>query len=117
MDIILNQIAIWKPCGATELNSKISPKGQLYKEANSPAYIEAQEGLVRHTKDYKVKRVEFCLFVRTKPDVSVSWVESELDRVAKTLSKEYILQSTANADIRTFEYTPHFIGKEESNGS
>lgn len=112
MDIILNQIAIWKPCGAKKLNSRKSPVGQQYREKDSPVYKMATKPLIRYAKDYKIGKVEFSLFLRTDCENSAQ-VEFTLDYVAKQLTKDYVLRATANASASVFEYTPYTFNNNE----
>lgn len=106
MDIILNQIAIWKPCGAKKLNVRKSPVGQQYREKDAVVYKKATKPLIRYAKDYTIGKVGFSLFLRTDCE-DAGKVEAALDKFAKQITKEYALQSTANATASVFEYTPY----------
>lgn len=106
MDIILNQIAIWKKSGAKKLNIRKSPTGQQYREKDSVVYKIATTPLIRYMKDYKIGKVEYSLFLRTDCE-DVNKVELALDSFAKQITKEYALQATANATASIFEYTPY----------
>lgn len=108
MDIILNQIAIWKPCGAKTLSIRKSPTGQKYREPNGVVYKIANKPLFRYAKDYTVKKVAFSLFLRTECD-NEKLVENALDTYAKQITKEYALNATATATIDSFEYTPYIF--------
>lgn len=106
MDIILNQIAIWRPCGAAELNMRKSPSGQQYREPNGVVYKNSVKPLSRYAKDYEVEKVGFSLFVRTDCD-DAQKVEQALDYYATQITKEYALQATNATDLVHFEYTPY----------
>lgn len=108
MDIILNQIAIWTPCGAKTLSVRKSPVGEKYREGNGVVYKHAVKPLIRYAKDYKIKKLEFCLFLRTFCEDEEK-VEAALDNYAAQITKEYALQATANASAGVFEYTPYIF--------
>lgn len=111
MDIILNQIAIWSPCGAKAINTRPSPVGERYRNQNATVYQTATQPLIRYAKDYTVKKVKFSLFVRTFSTNTVA-VEAELDRYAKEITKEYALNATSGATNTHFTYTPYAINVE-----
>lgn len=108
MDVILNQIAIWQPCGAKAVSVRKSPIGQKYREPNGVVYKITDKPLYRYAKDYTVKKVAFSLFLRTDCD-NEKLVENALDTYAKQITKEYALNATANATIDIFEYTPYIF--------
>lgn len=108
MDIILNQIAIWQPCGSKKLNVRKSPSGQQYREPNGVVYKNSVKPLIRYAKDYTVKKVDFSLFLRTDCE-DVKKVEQTLDYYAKQITKEYALEATKTADMAHFEYTPYIF--------
>lgn len=120
MDIILNQIAIWQPCGSTALNIRKSPSGQQYREPNATVYKNSIKPLIRYVKDYTVEKVGFSLFLRTDCEDEKK-VEQALDYYATKITKEYALQAISNADMAHFEYTPYLfnvnqvIAKESTN--
>lgn len=110
MDIILNQIAIWQPCGSKELNVRKSPSGQQYREPNSVIYKNSIKPLIRYAKDYAVKKVKFSLFLRTDCEDEEK-VESALDYFAKQITKEYALEATETASMSNFTYTPYIFSE------
>lgn len=113
MDIILNQIAIWKPCLAKELSIRKSPKGERYREPGGMIYKQAAEPLVRYSKCYAVDGVEFSLFVRTFCE-DKGKVEAALDYYAAKITKEYCLNAVAKADMQNFEYTPFVLEDKQT---
>ena len=113
MDIVLNQIAIWQPCGAKTLSARKSPNGEKYREPNGVVYKIANKPLYRYAKDYVVKKVGFSLFLRTDCD-NAELVENALDTYAKKITKEYALNATANAYIDNFEYTPYIFSDTQT---
>lgn len=112
MDIILNQIAIWRPCGDKKLNIRKSPSGQRYREQNSVIYKNSVRPLIRYAKDYVVDKVGFSLFLRTSCDDEAK-VETALDYYASKITKDYALQATSNATFGNFEYTPYTFDKDQ----
>lgn len=108
MDIILNQIAIWSPCGAKQLNIRKEPSGRKYREPNGVVYKVANNPIIRYVKDYSIKKVGFSLFLRTDCDNEVL-VENALDGYAKQITKEYALKATAKSSLEYFEYTPYIF--------
>ena len=113
MDIILNQIAIWQPCGSQALNVRPAQSGLTYRTPDSPVYQKATSKIIRYAKDYEINNVKFCLFLRTDCD-NAKLIERSLDKYAKKLDKDYILQSTAKADTWHFEYTPYIFNAQEA---
>lgn len=113
MDIILNQIAIWRPFSAKKLSVRKSPIGQQYREPNTVIYKQAAKPLIRYGKDYFVKKVGFSLFLRTECEDAAK-VEAALDYYAKQITKEYALQAIANSDISIFEYTPYIFNENQA---
>lgn len=112
MDIILNQIAIWKPCLVKELDIRKSPKGESYREPDGTVYKQSTEPLLRYSKCYAVDEVEFSLFLRTFCDDS-NRVEAALDYYATKITKEYCLNAIAKADLQSFEYTPFIFNQKQ----
>ncbi len=106
-DIILNQVAIWRACGSTEINKRLSPKGTRYLAQGNSVYQTSEDCLIRYAKDYDKNGVKFCLFVRTDVD-NDSLAERALDQFAKKCTKEYILSVISNSRIDAVEYTPFF---------
>lgn len=109
MDIILNQIAIWRPFGSDKMLKREAPRGQSFKVAGSPAIQSSDLPLLRYAKDYERFGAKFCLFVRTfEADETVA--EKALDNTAKSLKKTEILQGVAGAGNSNFVYTDKFLG-------
>lgn len=115
MDIILDQVAIWRACGAKTLNRRVSPAGIIVRNVDSPVYNKAAVPIIRYCKDYEVgsgkSKVAYCLFVRSKID-NDEFIEQQLDDVAKQITKEQALKASANATTENFEYLPKIIGME-----
>lgn len=108
MDLILNQVAIWHGCGAKELNIKTAPAGRRYRTADNPVFATTKDTCYRYAKDYFVKKVPFCLMAFS--DISEKTiVESQLDEIAKTITKEQALDITANSTATIFKYLPNIL--------
>lgn len=116
MDIILNQVAIWRPCGSSKLNKRIVPAGTGYRTPGSSVYQKSTEPFVRYCKDYEIgkgkSKVGFCLFVRTDID-NDPIIEQQLDAIASSISLEDALRISANSSLEAFEYLPKLIKLEE----
>lgn len=110
MDIILNQIAIWQPCGSKELNIRKSPSGQQYLEPNGVVYKNSIKPLIRYAKDYEVKKVKFSLFLRTDCEDEAK-VEAALDYYAAQVTKKEALEATSTASMSNFTYTPYIFSE------
>lgn len=112
MDIIINQVAIWKACGAKKINARKAPIGQKYREPSGVIYKIANSPLIRYAKDYTVKKVKFALFIRTNCE-NEKLVENYLDYCSKQLTQEYIQNAISGSSIDKFEYTPYIF--DENN--
>ncbi len=115
MDIVLDQVAIWRACGAKTLNKRTMPAGTVVRSVDSPVYNKSLAPFMRYCKDYVVStgksKVAYSLFVRTKID-NDRIVEQQLDDIAKKITKEQALRASANATMENFEYLPNVIGTE-----
>lgn len=115
MDIILDQIAIWMPCGSKELNLRSSPSGIRYRIRGVNIYKTADSPILRYAKDYSIGKwktaVKFCLFVRSFNEDAKA-VEAALDDVASQITKDEVLKATANATSESFTYTQYFLEDE-----
>lgn len=108
MDIVLNQIAIWAPCGAKKLNIRKTQIGEKYRQPSGVVYQTSVKPLIRYAKDYEIKEVGFSLFLRTDCEDAAK-VEAALDYYASQITKEYALRATANVSNTIFEYTPYIF--------
>ena len=117
MDIILNQVAIWRPCGTSTLHKRIVPAGTQYRDAGAAVYQRSTAPIYRYCKDYETgkgkNKAGFCLFVRTSID-NDAIVEKQLDDIAEAISLEKALSVTANSSLEAFEYLPNLIKLEEA---
>lgn len=112
MDVVINQVAIWQPCGAKKLHARKMPVGIKYREPNGVIYKIANKVLTRYAKDYTIGKTKFSLFIRTDSDNDKA-VESFMDACAKNVTGEYVKSSIAGASIEKFEYTPYIFGQTQ----
>lgn len=112
MDIVMNQVAIWQPCGAKKLNARQVPIGVKYRDPNGVIYKVTNKTLTRYAKDYSVKKVGFSLFIRTDCE-DAKLVENFLNECAKHITKEYAQNAVSGASIDKFEYTPYILGQTQ----
>lgn len=108
MDLILNQVAIWRSCGANKINIKASPAGRRIRKAGSAVYQTTDKVCYRYAKDYTKSKVGYCLMVFSDIE-SAETVEAQLDAIAKTITKEQALKASANGTPTNFEYLANVI--------
>lgn len=101
MEIILDRIAIWKADFHKGYTVRTIPTHTRYQEKGVFAYSDKL--MYRYAKNYKVGKTEFCLFVRTFRDDKNS-VETELDKVAKTIKEDYAKKIAMLSTVENFEY-------------
>ena len=111
MDLILNQVAIWRGCGASKLNIKVSPAGRRIRRAGKAVYEMTDKPCKRYAKDYTKNKITYCLMVFSDIDEE-GFVEEQLDAIAKKITKEQALKASANATITGFEYLPNILKEE-----
>ena len=109
MDIILNKIAIWRPCGSAKLNKRLSPVGTRYLKNGDATYKTSDSPLIRYCKDYTIDKVKFSLFVRTDVEDDKK-VKAALDACAKELTKAQVLEHLSKGSYMDFDYLDHYIG-------
>lgn len=102
MEIIINKIAIWKANFHKGYTVRKMPIGTRYQN-ESGIYCVADKPMYRYAKNYKVKKTEFVLFARSFRE-DKNGVETELDKVAKTITEEYAKKAIL-ASAENFEYT------------
>lgn len=104
----MNQVAIWRPCGTKELNVKSVPAGRRYRAAGSSVFKNSKNVGKRYAKDYTRSKVDFCLMVYSNV-LEEATVETQLDKIAKKITKEQALKASANSTMSAFEYLPYLI--------
>lgn len=107
MDIIIDRIAIWQAKPTEGFTIREVPIGTRYRDHNN-VYVISDKLMFRYAKNYKVGKTNFCLFARTFRD-DESAIESELDKVAKTIDEAYAKKVEAEATLSKFEYTNSYL--------
>lgn len=116
LSIVLDRVAIWSPQMSDGLLVRTAPVGTAYLTKDSMVYKQATQPLYRYVKNYEVgktKKVKYCLFVRSFEDDG-KFVEDELDRIAKNLTKEVVEKSLADATFVSFVYTDEYLTQKEA---
>ena len=106
MEIILDRIAIWKADFHKGYTVRTIPTHTRYQENGVFSYSDKL--MYRYAKNYKVGKTEFCLFVRTFRD-DKNGVETELDKVAKTIKEDYAKKIAMLSTVENFEYLNEFL--------
>lgn len=112
MDVIINQVAIWQPCGAKKLHARKMPVGIKYREPNGVIYKIANKVLTRYAKDYSIGKTKFSLFVRSDSDDEKT-VENFMNVCAKDMTADYVKNAIAGSSSEKFEYTPYIFGQTQ----
>ena len=106
MDIILDNIALWRAKINDDFTVRQSAIGTRYKDKNGANQI-AVKPIYRYAKTYKVKdgksELKVSLFVRTF-DTDAKKVEKRLDEVAKTIKPAQARKAITNPNWADFEY-------------
>lgn len=108
MDIILNRVAIWRACGATKLNKRLTPRGTRFLKNSDPVYKTSDTPLIRYCKDYSIGKLKFSLFVRTDNEDGEK-IEAALDACAKGITKEQALGYISNCVDMNFVYLDFYV--------
>ena len=106
MDIIIDNIALWRGKINDAFTVRTSPIGTRYKDAKGANQI-AVKPVYRYAKTYKVKdgdsELRVSLFVRTFC-TDAKKVEKRLDEVAKTIKPAQARKVITNPTYTAFEY-------------
>lgn len=111
MEIIINRIAIWRANFSDKFSVRQIPKNTKYLDEKSGVYVISDEVMYRYAKNYTKGKTKYCLFVRTFRDDKAG-IESELDKVAKTITEDYAKKINALATIENFEYLDKYVKGE-----
>lgn len=103
MEIIIDKIAIWKANLSNKFTVREMPLGTRYLDETTGIYIMSDKPMYRYAKNYKKGKTTFCLFVRTYRDDKVA-IETELDKIAKTITEDYAKKINNLATVQNFEY-------------
>lgn len=107
MEIIIDNIAIWKADFHKGYTVRTIPTNSPYKTKDGEAKI-SDKLMYRYAKNYKVGKTEFVLFVRTF-NSKMDKVEKELDAVAKKVTEKKAKEVIAMATMTNFEYLNEYL--------
>lgn len=106
MEIIIDNIALWRPKINDEFTIRTSAIGTPYKDKDGNAKV-ARKPIYRYAKSFTVKDGEeelgFSLFVRTLSTDSKA-AEKRLDDVAKTITPEQARSAVLEPSYSAFRY-------------
>lgn len=118
MDIIVDNIAIWRAILIDRLGVITQPAGLRALNPKTKLYYHTEQPLNRYVKNYTAGKgknaVKFCLFVRTFSS-DVAKVETRLDEVAKTITVAQAREINSRSVYEDFTYLNEYI-KEDNNG-
>lgn len=107
MEIIIDNVAIWRSIATDGLSIREVPKGKRYKTLNSDELIMSNRVFYRYAKNYTVgtgkNKIKYCLFVRTMID-DKSYIEGQLDDIAKTITTTRAKQVYEKEGYTDFDY-------------
>lgn len=106
MDIIIDNIALWRGKVNNAFTVRTSAIGTRYKDKNGANQV-AVKPIYRYAKNYTVKdgKSDLCisLFVRTF-STDAKAIEKKLDKVAKTVKPAQARKVITNPVYTAFEY-------------
>ena len=106
MEIIIDNIALWRPKINDEFTIRTSSIGTPYKDKKGVPTV-ARKPIYRYAKTYEVKdgknKLAFSLFVRTLSTDSKA-AEKRLDEVAKTITPEQARSAIVEPSYTAFKY-------------
>ena len=112
MEIIIDNIALWRPKINDEFTVRTSSIGTPYKDKNGVRQI-ATKPIYRYAKTYSVKdgknELKFSLFVRTL-NTDKDTVSEELDKVAKKITAKQAREAIVNPVYSAFNYLNIYLG-------
>ena len=107
MDIILNQIALWRPKLNDQMTILRQPAGLRVLDSATKLYKLVEKPIIRYAKNYIAGKgktaVKFSLFVRTYSEDEKA-VESRLDEVAKNITVAQARKINSRALFEDFDY-------------
>lgn len=111
MDIIIDNIALWRAKINDSFTVRTSPIGTRYKDAKG-ASVVAVKPVYRYAKSYQIKdddsELKISLFVRTLC-TDAKKVEKRLDEVAKTVKPAMARKVITNPVYTAFEYLNKYL--------
>lgn len=115
MDIIVDNIAIWRAIPNDSLSVRTQPAGIRALNPTTKLYYQTQDQLRRYAKNYTVGKgknaVKYCLFVRTFSEDAKN-VEAKLDEVAKTITLAQAREINGRADYESFDYLDTYLEED-----
>ncbi len=112
MEIIIDNIALWRPKINDEFTVRTSAIGTPYKDQNGVRQI-ATKPIYRYAKTYSVKdgraELKFSLFVRTL-NTDKEAVAEQLDKVAKKITAKQAREAITNPVYSAFNYLNIYLG-------
>lgn len=106
MEIIIDNIAIWRAKINDAFTVRTSAIGTRYKDKNGADKV-AVKPIYRYAKTYAVEdgksELKISLFVRTF-DTDAKKAEKQLDKVAKTITPAKARKAITNPNWADFEY-------------
>lgn len=109
MEIIIDNIAIWRAKINDAFTVRTSAIGTPYKDKNGARQI-ATKPVYRYAKTYTKDDLKFSLFVRTLCTDSQK-VEEKLNEAAKTIESAKIREIITNPVYSAFEYLNIYLEK------
>lgn len=114
MEIIIDNIALWRPKINDEFTIRTSAIGTPYIDRKGARQITTKP-IYRYAKTYTVKdgkeELKFSLFVRTL-DTDAKKVEENLDEVAKGITPEQAREAIVNPVYSAFIYLNIYLGEQ-----
>lgn len=111
MDIIIDNIALWRAKINDAFTVRTSAIGTRYKDKNGTTQV-AVKPIYRYAKSYDVKdgnsTLRVSLFVRTF-DTDAKKIEKQLDKVAKGIKPAQARKVITNPTYTAFEYLNTYL--------
>lgn len=115
MDIIVDNIAIWRAIPNDSLSVRTQPAGIRALNPTTKLYYQTQSPLNRYAKNYATGKgknaVKYCLFVRTFSE-GTKKAEAKLDEVAKTITLAQAREINDRADYESFDYLGIYLEED-----
>lgn len=112
MELIVDNIALWRAKRIDSLTTNASPIGRPYKDRAGGNKVAAKP-LYRYAKNYTVKdgksKLDFSLFVNTFSTDSEG-VEKALDKIAETVTPAQVREVITNPVYTAFNYLNVYLG-------
>lgn len=113
MEIIIDNIALWRPKINDAFTARASSIGTPYQDKNGARQI-ATKPIYRYAKTYELKdgksKLRYSLFVRTFC-TDAEKVEEQLDEIAKRIKPAQVRETITNPNYMAFEYLNIYLEK------